>query len=284
MNVMPTLLESVREVWQARELTREFVRRDLAIRYAQTVMGFAWALLMPILVVCSGLIFRLVISNISGNPITSRDVGGIAIKSLPWVFFASAISMSTQSLVSHANLIGKVYFPRETLPLATVLGQSVDTMIGSIATILLLLALGLTPGLQSLWFVGLMALFATFTLGCALLLSCANLFYRDVKYLVQVLLNFGIFATPVLVDVQTLGLRASKIMLALPLSPFIQGAQISVVNNRSLLSTVVESTARGDVVVWAPWMLWYAVVLTAALLSVGLTVFRAGAGRFAEVA
>jgi lipopolysaccharide transport system permease protein len=122
------------------------------------------------------------------------------------------------------------------------------------------------------------------TTGCALLLSCANLFYRDVKYILQLVLNFGVFATPVFFEPQMLGRKGAAIMLAIPLSPLIQGLDLAVTQGHNLFKPLAVATAKGPVQVWAPWMLAYATAISLAFLGVGLIVFRRASSRFAEMA
>ena len=272
------------DVWTARELVAQFVLRDINIRYAQAFFGFAWALLMPVLIVLSGLVFRLVISTLSGQPIASSSIASLAVKSLPWAFFSGAISVSTQSIITYSNLIGKVYFPRESLPLSAVLAQCFDFGIGLIALLIAVVVLGVPLTFNALWAFPLIVLLFSFTVGVSLLLSCANLFFRDVKYIVQVILNFGIFATPIFFEPHMLGPVGSRVMMLLPLSPFIEGFNISVVNGNNLLSTITQVTSKGTVIVWSPWYLAYACVTTAVALVLGAKIFRHFSGKFAEMA
>lgn len=274
----------LRELWTSRELLAQFVQRDLTVRYAQAVMGFAWALLMPILIVGAGLVFRVVLVTISGAPLDTADVASLAVKSLPWAFFSGGLSIATQSVIANSNLIGKIYFPREALPIATVIAQCTDLAIGLTIVILIVPFLGMHITLNALFAVLILGLLVVFTAGCALLLSCANLFYRDVKYIVQVILSFGVFATPVFFEPQMLGPKGARIMLSLPLSPFIQGLDIALVRGHSLLTTLTVASRKGDVVVWSPWMLAYAIGSSLILFAAGLLVFRRQSGRFAEMA
>lgn len=274
----------LRELWESRELLWQFVQRDLTVRYAQAVMGFAWALFMPILIVGAGLVFRVVLVTLSGTQLDGADVGGLAVKSLPWAFFSGGLSIATQSVIANANLLGKIYFPREALPIATVIAQCTDLGIGLLLLLAIVPFLGLHLTVNALFSAALLALLVVFTAGCALLLSCANLFYRDVKYIVQVILSFGVFATPVFFEPQMLGPKGARIMLALPLSPFIQGLDISVVRGHSLFETVTLASRRGAVVVWSPWMFAYMVASAALVFGMGLLVFRRQSGRFAEMA
>ena len=274
----------VRELWGARELVMQFVLRDIRIRYAQALFGFAWALLMPMLIVLSGLMFKLVISSLSGRPIEDTGIASLAVKSLPWAFFSGAISVSTQSIISYSGLIGKVYFPREALPLSAVIAQLFDLAVGTIAISIALLFLGVVPGASAFWALPLAVLFITFTTGMALLLSCANLFFRDVKYIVQVVLNFGVFATPIFFEPYMLGARGARILMALPLSPFIEGMNVAIVQGHSLLETVYVATATGAVLAWSPWYLLYAMLTSLASVVIGVLVFRRFSGKFAEMA
>jgi len=272
------------ELWDSRELLVQFVQRDLTVRYAQAVMGFAWALLMPVLIVGAGLVFRVVLSTLSGGPLGGADIASLAVKSLPWAFFSGGLSIATQSVITNSNLIGKIYFPREALPIATVIAQCTDLAIGLAVLLAVVPFLGMHFTLNALFAPLLLALLVIFTAGCALLLSCANLFYRDVKYIVQVILSFGVFATPVFFEPQMLGPKGARIMLALPLSPFIQGLDIALVRGHSLLNTLTLASRKGDVVVWSPWLLAYAIGWSMLVFGSGLLVFRRQSGRFAEMA
>jgi len=274
----------IAEVWDARDLVMQFVIRDVTIRYTQAVMGFAWALLMPLLIVGAGMMFKVVVATLSNTPLEGSSIASLAAKALPWAFFAGAISTATQSIIGNANLIGKVYFPRESLPLATVLAQSPDLVVGLVLLTIILPFIGVSLSWAALWVVLVIVLLMTFTVGFALLLSCANLFYRDVKYIVQVVLNFGVFATPVFFEPQMLGRKGAAIMLALPLSPFVQAMDMAMVRGHSLLQTVTATTAKGPIVVWAPWMLGYAAASALVLLFIGMLIFRSGSSRFAEMA
>ena len=274
----------IAEVWDARDLVMQFVIRDVTIRYTQAVMGFAWALLMPLLIVGAGMMFKVVVATLSNTPLEGSSIASLAAKALPWAFFAGAISTATQSIIGNANLIGKVYFPRESLPLATVLAQSPDLIVGLVMLTIILPFIGVSLSWAALWVVVMILLLITFTVGFALLLSCANLFFRDVKYIVQVVLNFGVFATPVFFEPQMLGRKGAAIMLALPLSPFVQAMDMAMVRGHSLLQTVTATTTKGPIVVWAPWMLGYAAASAVVLLFIGMLIFRSGSSRFAEMA
>jgi len=272
------------ELWESRDLVVQFMLRDITIRYAQAVMGFAWALVMPLLIVGAGLVFRVVLSTLSNSPIEGVSVASLAAKAVPWAFFSGALTQATQSLLSQANLIGKVYFPRESIPVASVFAQTPDLVVSLVVVLVVLPITGVPLHAATLWGGLVLVLLVVFTIGCALILSCANLFFRDVKYILQVALNFGVFATPVFFEPQMLGRKGAAIMLALPLSPFVQAMDVAVVRGHGLLDRLVLQTPKGPVTVWEPWMLGYASLLSLGLLYIGLRIFRRASGRFAEIA
>lgn len=275
----------VKELWDARDLVVQFMLRDINIRYTQAIMGFAWALLMPLLIVGAGLVFRLVLATLSNTAIEGASVASLSVKAVPWAFFSGALTMATQSLLAHSNLIGKVYFPRESIPVASVLAQCSDLLVSLVMVAIIVPVVGVPLRMAMLWAVPVLVLLILFTTGWALILSCANLFFRDVKYILQVALNFGVFATPVFFEPQMLGRRGAPVMLALPLSPFIQAMDVAVVRGHSLLEPLTVQNTKGvALAVWQPWMLGYAAALAAAIFAIGLVVFRRTSSRFAEMA
>jgi homopolymeric O-antigen transport system permease protein len=157
-------------------------------------------------------------------------------------------------------------------------------LVGLIILSAVLPFIGVPLSWAALWVVVVLILLVAFTVGIALLLSCANLFYRDVKYIVQVVLNFGVFATPVFFEPQMLGRKGAAVMMALPLSPFVQAMDMAMVRGHNLLTTITITSGKGPIVVWAPWMLGYAAGIALLTLIVGVKVFRRGSSRFAEMA
>jgi ABC-type polysaccharide/polyol phosphate export permease len=105
-----------------------------------------------------------------------------------------------------------------------------------------------------------------------------------VKYIVQVVLNFGIFATPVFFEPQMLGRKGAAIMMALPLSPLVQAMDLAMVRGHNLLTPLTVTTVKGPITIWSPWMLGYATASAVLLLAVGMKVFRRASSRFAEMA
>jgi lipopolysaccharide transport system permease protein len=256
--VLADLREIVTDVWQRRDLLYQLARRDVRIRYKQAVMGFAWAIFMPLLVVLAGFLIRLAMATVSGSELPTTTIAGLAVKSLPWAFFVGAIGFAVNSLTGNMNLVSKVYFPREVLPLATTGAQMFDTLIGAAGLLILLPILGVRPTIALLWVPLLALTLLMFTAAAGLFLSCANLFFRDVKYIVQVLLTFGIFFTPVLFEPAMLGPTGAKLVMLNPLAPLLEGFRLSVVQGHNLAEPLMQLTKSGaEAVAWQPWYLLY---------------------------
>lgn len=253
-----TLLSDLREVWREyiayHELLFQFALRDIRIRYKQAVMGFGWAIFMPALIVLSGMIVRFAMAKLSGGAVDGGDMAGIAVRALPWAFFVGAIGFSNMVLIGNHNLVTKIYFPREVLPVASVLAQGFDSTVGLVALTAVLPFLGAKLTVHLIWLPLLVLLLVLITIGLALFLSAANLFFRDVKYLVQVVLTFGIFFTPVFYEPEMLGVTGSRIAMLNPLAPVLEGIRIVVVEGQTLATSIYSSDGA---LIWAPWALAY---------------------------
>ncbi|MEP7065127.1 MAG: ABC transporter permease [Gemmatimonadota bacterium] len=270
------------EVWQHRELLEQLTRRDIKLRYKQAAMGFAWAVFMPCLIVLSGLIIRFAMAQISGTPLASRDIANIAVKGVGWSFFVGALGFATASLIGNSNLVTKIYFPREVLPLSSVAAQGFDSSIGLVTLIVLLPLLGVRLHASLVWVPLLLVLLILFTTGVSLFLACANLFFRDVKYIVQVVLMFGIFFTPIFFEPAMLGPRGALVATINPLTGILEGLRLAVVDGRDLshpITEIIKGTARP---VWTPWELAYSAVCSVAIMIGSTLMFRRLQHLFAE--
>jgi len=117
------------ELYKYRELLYMIVIRDIKVRYKQSVMGFLWAILMPVLIVSAGVLVRYAYGIASHKPLAMSDVVSVATKSIPWAFLVSSIKFSCQSLLANHNLVTKVYFPKEIFPIAAVLALEPEAII-----------------------------------------------------------------------------------------------------------------------------------------------------------
>jgi lipopolysaccharide transport system permease protein len=177
--------------------------------------------------------------------------------------------------------VTKVYFPRAVLPLAATLGQCFDTLVGAALVAVMLPFLGVHATAALAWVPVLALLLLLLTVASGLFLSCANLFYRDVKYIVQVLLTFGIFFTPVFFEPAMLGPRLARLSMLNPLSPLLEGFRLAIVEGHNLLLPLVSPAG---VVLWSPFYLAYAAVWALAGLAAATTLFHRSEFVFAEYA
>ena len=183
------------ELWAYRELLYFLTWREVKVRYKQTAIGAAWAVLQPLLTM---LVFTLVFGRLIRVPSDGIPYPVFAYTALvPWNFFASALSRASNSLVADAPLLSKIYFPRLLLPLAAVASAVLDFAMAFVLLVVMIAWYGLAPGLPVL-LLPVFALLAILTaLGCGLWLSALNVKYRDVAYVVPFLLQVWLFLTPV---------------------------------------------------------------------------------------
>ena len=205
--------EMIYELIRYRELLYMMTWRDIRIRYKQSAMGFMWALLMPMLIVAAGMIVRAALSFVSGKQMNASDVVSVSVKALPWSFFIGSVRFATNSLTSNTNLVIKIYFPREIFPLSAVFANLFDFAVASLALIAVLVIANVGLSVYILWLPVLLVFLILLTAGAGMFLACANLFYRDVKYIVEVFLTFAIFFTPVFYEASLFGKWASLLML-----------------------------------------------------------------------
>jgi lipopolysaccharide transport system permease protein len=171
------------------------VWRDVKVRYKQTVLGAAWAIIQPFftMVVFSLFFGRLAQIPSDGIPYPIFSYAAL----VPWTFFANGLSQSSNSLVGSANLITKVYFPRLTIPIATVLSGLVDFVLAFIVLLGMMLYYGIVPTMNVVWLPLFLLLALVTSLGVGLWLSAMNVEFRDVRYVVPFLTQFWLFATPI---------------------------------------------------------------------------------------
>jgi homopolymeric O-antigen transport system permease protein len=185
-----------RDLWRYRELFGFLAWRDILVRYKQTVIGLAWALIRPLLtILVSTVIFgRIAGLSSEGLPYPVMVCAG----TLPWYFFSSALSDSSQSLVGNASLISKVYFPRLILPASSVIVAFVDFGITMGILAAMMAWYHVWPTLRMLWMPVFIVLALITALGPGLLVTALNVKYRDFRYIIPFIVQFGQFVTPVM--------------------------------------------------------------------------------------
>lgn len=220
-------LHSVQEVWRARELVRSLTERELRARYKQAVLGFAWALVTPLaLMVVFALFFKRVARiDTGGAPYALYAYLGL----LPWTFFSSSVSLGGQSLVQNASLLNKIYCPREVFPLASVGVAAIDMVVSALALVVLFAVTGYAPRAAAVWVPVLLVVQLAFSLGTALVMSAVLVYFRDLRHALPIVLQLGLFATPVAYGIEVVPDSWQEAYALLnPLAPVIDGYRRTV--------------------------------------------------------
>jgi len=225
------VIASIRALHVRRDLLLMLAWREITIKYKQSLMGFGWAVLMPALIVSAGVLVRIAFSRIQGTSLTMTDVALVATKSVPWAFFVASIRFCSTSLVTNANLISKIYMPREVFPLATILAQSVDLAVASVLLVVVLAFAHVGVSMQLFWVPFLLLELFVLATGIGLLVSAGGLFFRDVKYLVEVFVTFAIFFTPVFYEASMFG-EWGRLLMLNPVGPILEGLAATIVYHR----------------------------------------------------
>ena len=183
------------ELWEYRELLYFLVWRDIKVRYKQTALGAAWAIIQPFFIM---VVFSLFFGKLAKVPSDGIPYPIFSFAALvPWTFFVNGLTQSSNSLVGSANLITKVYFPRLTIPIAAVLSGIVDFLLAFVVLLAMMLYYGTMPTVNVLWLPLFVLLALIASLGVGLWLSALNVEYRDVRYVVPFITQFWLFVTPI---------------------------------------------------------------------------------------
>lgn len=200
---MQTILEAGRaeknywrDLWRYRELFQVLAWRDVSVRYKQTVIGVAWALIRPFLTM---VVFTVIFGKVAKLPSEGTAPYALMVFAgmLPWTFFATALSEASGSLVSNANLISKVYFPRLIVPTATVVVAFIDFLISFVILVGMMVWYQFMPGWQILLLPVFIVLAFFASLGPGLWITALNVKYRDFRYVIPFIVQFGLYVSPV---------------------------------------------------------------------------------------
>jgi lipopolysaccharide transport system permease protein len=214
-------LVSLRDLWAYRELLFFLTWRDVKVRYKQTALGAAWAVLQPL--------FMMIIFTIFFGRLAGIDSGGIpyplfALAGLvPWTFFSNAITASGNSLVGSANLITKVYFPRLIVPAAAMLAGLVDFALAFLLFCVMMVYYGVAPTIHVLFLPVLIVLTALFALGVGTWMSALNVKYRDVRFALPFLIQLWLFVSSVILPSSALPQKYRWLLMLNPMSGIIEG-------------------------------------------------------------
>ncbi|HET9160277.1 MAG TPA: ABC transporter permease [Caulobacteraceae bacterium] len=255
------------DLWRYRELFAMLAWRDLAVRYKQTVIGVAWAVVRPLL---TTLIFTLAATKVAhlqsdgDAPYALMVFAGV----MPWTLFASILSDASASLVMNANLVSKVYFPRVIVPTATVVVALVDLAVTLVLFFGLMAIFGYAPDWRIVFLPVFVMLAMLVSLGPALLLTALNVKYRDFRYIIPFIVQFGVYVSPVMFSSSKVGPAWRLLYSANPVVGVIDGFRWCLL--------------RGQTELYWPGLGLGAAVMVL-MLALGLGYFRATERSFADL-
>jgi lipopolysaccharide transport system permease protein len=258
-------IDAIRETWRYRELVYFFAWRDIKVRYKQAALGASWAILQPLLAMVVFTLFfgRLAQIPSDGIPYPLFAFAGLVL----WTYFSTVITQGGQSLISNANMITKVFFPRLTLPFSSVTSGALDLLIGLSFLLLMSLYYGVFPALPAILAPLFLLQLILFTAGLSLTIAALNVSYRDVKYVLPLLIQLGLFVTPVIYPASFVPERFQSFLALNPLTGIVVGFRDCLLLAR-----------------WPdPQLTGISLALTAVVLWFGLVYFRKVERSFADI-
>jgi ABC-2 type transport system permease protein/lipopolysaccharide transport system permease protein len=228
-----SLVTAVKDMWKAREITRSLAERDIRSRYKQAVLGFAWAIVTPLILVVAFTIFM--------KRVTHTDTGGVPpalftfVGLIPWMFFSGSLGNAVNSLVGNINLINKVPCPREVFPLAGVAESAFDSSLSLVMLGALFAILTFMPKPTTVWVPAITIVLIAFVIACSVMLAVAVVYVRDLRSALPLALQFGVFVTPVAYGFNTLVPPWARGIYAVlnPLGPIIDSYRRTVLYGQS---------------------------------------------------
>jgi lipopolysaccharide transport system permease protein len=253
------------DLWVYRELVFFMVWRDIKVRYKQTLLGMAWAVIQPVMTM---LIFTFLFGKVAKLPTDGIPYPVFSFAALlPWGLFVTALNQGSRSLVAHNNMVTKIYFPRLILPMASVFAGLVDFAIAFVILIGLMFYYNVTPAWNLMWTLPLYLLLAIITaLGVALWLSAVNVQYRDVNQALPFLTQFWLFATPVAYSSKVISAKWQIVYSLNPMAGVVNGFRWALLG-----------TGNGPDVTF-----WVSASISILILISGLFYFRSMEKTFAD--
>lgn len=257
-------MKLVKEIWDYRSMIFSLVKRDLRGRYKGSVLGFLWTFLNPLLQL---IVYTFVFSIIMRAGIEDYYLF-LFVALVPWVYFSSSVDGGAGCIVNQSNLVNKIYFPREVLPIAHVLSQLINMLLSYVVVVVVLLISGKGINLFVWWYVPIIILQETLlAFGLALLFSAVTVFFRDLQYIISIFLMAWQFLSPVMYSVDMVPEKLQKIFYLNPMTPIISAYRsVFYYKQAPEIKTFILGTVMGVVI-----------------LIFGWTVFGIMKKRFAEV-
>jgi lipopolysaccharide transport system permease protein len=246
----------LRELWRFRELIGFFAWRDIKVRYKQTFLGITWAVLQPVMYM---VVFTLFFGRVAGLYSEGKPYALLALSgSVIWLFFANAVTLSSNSLVGNASLITKVYFPRLAASIAPVIAGLVDLLLSFSVLLAVMLGYGVLPGFpRALFVIPFIALAMATAIGVGSWLAALNVKYRDVRYVVPFLLQLWLFASPVVYSSELLDGWLRDVYYLNPMAGVVDGFRWALLGGIPPDTGYVLLSAASAIVVLAAGVLYF---------------------------
>lgn len=255
------------DLWHYRELFYVLSWRDITVKYKQTVIGVAWAIIRPVLTM---IVFTVIFGRIAKLPADGNAPYAIMVYAamLPWQFFANSLSESSNSLTGNANLITKVYFPRLIIPASTVITSLVDFFISSAILAVLMVYYQFVPTINILFLPAFLLIAFIASFGCGLFLTAMNVKYRDFRYIVPFIIQFGLYVSPVGFSSNVIPDKYRLLYSMNPMVGVIDGFRWAILGGESMIY-------------WKGF--WLSLVITLLFFVVGVLFFRHMERSFADI-
>lgn len=246
---------NLREIWDYRDLLFFLTWRDINIRYKQTILGAAWAVIQPVLTM---ILFTIFFGRMAGVPSEGAPYPLFAFAALlPWQYFATALGNAANSLVNNSNLLSKVYFPRLLIPLASLFPPAVDFIIAFIVLLGLMFYYRATPTWNILWLPAFCVLAMVTTFGAGLWFAALNVRYRDVRHIVTVLVQFGMFVSPVAYPSRLVPARWRLLYAVNPMTGTIEGFRWALLGIDGLPASLVAVSSVAALILFVSGLFYF---------------------------
>jgi ABC-2 type transport system permease protein len=256
------MLKKIKGIWEFKYLIYNLVLRDLKVKYKGSTLGFLWSLLNPLLML---LVYTVAFKYVIKLKVPNFPVFLFSAL-MPWTFLSSALSMGAVSITDNSNLVKKVYFPREVLPLSVVLVNLFHFLLTFIVLIPALLFFNIQPGLSFFFLVFIIFFQFLFVLGLTFIFAALNVYYRDIKHFLEVLLQLWFWVTPIIWSISLIPEKYRSFAWMNPFTPFVAAYRDVILRNRIPgFPTIIALIALGVLV-----------------LLLGTVIFRRKQRRFAE--
>lgn len=240
------ITNNLKLLWFYRELLINLAKREITVRYKQSILGYAWVIINPLFQI---LVISFVFSTfLRVPPVGVPFIIFISVALLPWTFFSTSVTSSTNSLVNNSTLITKIYFPREILIYSTILAKMVDFALSLVILVGLIIFFQIPINLYIIWVPIILLIQIVFTTGISLILSALNLFYRDIQYILTLILTLWFYVTPIAYPTEVIPEKFKLIFSLNPMAVIVNAYREVIIgqgnpNINSLMIALITSIA-----------------------------------------